>query len=153
MKGWGWKKQRGPSRRPMTRAEIEEAKTKRHHESEATRLIREAERAKRAKSTAEVDALIRSESLAGAPRNVDLHKEYLEALETRQQVDDIIARGATVHLAVNQDGQGGAFIKPTHNKSPGLIRQFVGDLGRLFGRPVDTNRIDRVIAARPPGKK
>jgi hypothetical protein len=154
MKGWGWQgKRRGPSRAPMTKAEIEDAKTKKHHESEASRLIREAEKAKRRRASQEVDALIEAGHKMSAPRNTDLYEEHKRNREVAQQVDDLVSRGASVSLAVNQDGHGGAFVRPTHHKHAGLVRQFVADIGRLFSRPVDTNKIDRVIAARAPTKK
>lgn len=152
MQGWGWKGRQRPRKQPpLSKAEIEEIKTRKHHEAEATRLLRAQEKAKRARATKEVDALIESGMMASAPSNMDLYEEHKKRAETQRLVDDLMLADPEVNLAINQAGQGGAFIHPQkYARAPNLIRQWVADLARLLSKPLNTNKVDRVISARKP---
>src|SRR5262245_55182949 len=124
MQGWGWKGRQRPRKQPpLTKAQIEEIKTRKHHEAEATRLLRAAGKATRQQVTKEIDALIESGIMAAAPSNRDLYEEHKQRAETQRLVDDLMVANPEVNLAINQSGQGGAFIHPQkYARTPNLIR-------------------------------
>jgi hypothetical protein len=98
-----------------------------------------------------VRALEESGHLISAPRNEDLYAEHKRNREIAMAVHDIALSAKRVSVAVDQDGNGGAFILPHNSKSLGLVRQLVTMIGSLFGRPVDTNHIDKVQTGGEPG--
>jgi hypothetical protein len=122
-----------------------------HRQAQGANILKAEARARK-KADEDTDAIIRRLQEVGhetsAPRNPDLYEEHKRNAELALQVHDLTLTTKRVSIAVDQDGNGGAFLMHTKPKSPGLVRQFVASVGRLLGRPVDTNHADAVRTRR-----
>jgi hypothetical protein len=127
---------------PPTSAEQAKRTRQRSMQKQATALLQQDPEV--------VRALEESGHLISAPRNEDLYAEHKRNREIAMAVHDIALSAKRVSVAVDQDGNGGAFILPHNSKSPGLVRQIVTMIGNLFGRPIDLNHVDQVKTGGEP---
>jgi hypothetical protein len=127
-------------KRPPSIAELDKRAAQRRSLALGSKWIKTNAR----RDAQEAEELIAVGHEASQPSNMDLREEHKRRFDLAQQVDDLVPVVKRVAPAVDADGNLGVFITRTGPRSEGLWRQFIASFGRLLGRPVDTNFVDRV---------
>ena len=96
-----------------------------------------------------IEALRESITQAAGPSNESYLAEHKRRWELAAQIDDLKTMTKRLVPAMDEDGNGGAFLMPMKPKSAGYLRQFLTYLGKAWDRPIDLNYVAKVKRTKP----